>query len=151
MLLTEGIEYELVDYNPDHGGTMVFYVAPTGTVLIYRQTPITQQIDYVEGEPFPSDTHEFGCDKDTRILQELRAGAGQSGTSVDLQSIPNEDSVRIANSAGTDATIDGWTTDGLLAGVAYGEVIEAGGAAPADGNPTTKPDGYIWYVLEELP
>jgi len=151
VLLTEGVEYEMEGYTPEQGGTAVFYTPPTGTVVIYRQTPITQQVDYVEGDAFPAETHEFQMDKDTRILQEIRVGAGQTGTSVDLQSIPNEDSVRIANSAGTDALIEPWTADGQLAGVSMGEVIEAGGAAPADGNPTTKPDGYIWYVLEELP
>ena len=151
VLLTEGIQYEMVDYTPEYGGRMVFYIAPTGTVVIYRQTPITQQVDYQEGEPFPADTHEFQMDKDTRILQELRAGASEGGTSVDLEAIPGVDHVRIANSAGTDATITPWTPDGLLAGVSMGEVVEAGGSAPADGNPTTKPDGYIWYVLEALP
>ena len=153
ILQTEGIEYELEDYTGEFGGRMVFYVPPAAgaDVVVYRKTPITQQVDYVEGDAFPADTHEFQMDKDTRILQELRVGGQDTGSSVDLTAIPQATGVLIDNSAGTDAFITPWTTDGLLAGVALGEVIPAGDPVPEDGSPSTKPDGYVWYVLEALP
>jgi hypothetical protein len=159
VLLTEGIEYELEDYTEQNGGRMVFYVAPASgdDVVVYRQTPITQQLNYWQDDVFPGalpfrmDTHEFQLDKDTRILQELRVRAGEFGTSVDLGTIQLATQVQITNTAGSDAFIDTWTSDGLLAGVAVAEVVEAGGVIPADGDPTAKPDGYIWYELEALP
>ncbi len=141
------------DYTPEYGGRMVFYTAPvTGdTVIVFRKTPITQQLDLEDGQAFPVDDVENACDKDTRILQELKVSGQGSGTAVDLNAVPSEDRVTIENSAGTDAAILPWTQDGLSAGVSMGEVVEAGGSAPMDGDPSDKPDGYIWYVLEALP
>ena len=151
--LTEGIEYELEDYTPEYGGNIVFYSVPVigDDILIYRFTPRTQQIRYDDDQPFPTEAHEFQCDKDTRILQELFAsGSGGSGV-VNLSALPLATQVQIINSAGSDAFIDMWTTDGLLAGVSAGEVVAPGGSVPADGAPSTKPEGYIYYVLEALP
>ena len=157
--LTEGIEYELEDYSPRTGGSIVFNAVPPAgaTVFIFRFTPRTQQIVYSKDTAFPpdvpfrTDTHEFQCDKDTRILQELfAAGSGGSGV-VNLSALPLATQVQIINSAGSDAFIDIWTTDGLLAGVSVGEVVQPGGPIPADGAPSTKPEGYIYYELEALP
>lgn len=152
--LTEGIEYELEDYTPEYGGNIVFSTVPVSgdTILIYRFTPRTQQVNYEEGQPFPAPTHEFQCDKDTRILQEISVlGDGGGGGIVNLSAVPLPTQVQITNSAGSDAFEDLWTPDGLLAGVAVAEVVAPGGTVPADGSPSTKPEGYIWYVLEDLP
>jgi hypothetical protein len=132
---------------------MVFNEAPAAadSIIIFRQTPITQQVDYVDFEPFPADTHEFQLDKDTRILQELIFGGIAIGGQVDLASVPFETYVEITNTGGTNAQIEPWTIDGLLAGVSMGEVIQSGGSAPLDGNPTAKPDGYLWWELGPLP
>ena len=79
--LTEGIEYELEDYTPEYGGNIVFATVPVAgaNIFIYRFTPRTQQIRYDDDNAFPTETHEFQCDKDTRILQELFA-SGSGGT-----------------------------------------------------------------------
>ena len=151
--LTEGIEYELEDYTPEYGGNIVFATVPVAgaNIFIYRFTPRTQQIRYDDDQPFPTESHEFQCDKDTRILQELFAsGSGGTGV-VNLSAIPLPTQVQITNSAGSDAFEDLWTPDGLLAGVFVGEVVAPGGSVPADGSPSMKPEGYIWYVLEDLP
>ena len=153
VLLTEGIQYELEDFTLEFGGTMVFNTAPVvgDDVFVYRMTPITQQVDYVDFEPFPADTHEFQLDKDTRILQELIFGAAAFGGQADLASVPFPTYVEITNTAGTNAQIDPWTIDGLLSGVFRGEVVPSGQDAPLDGNPTAMPDGYIWWELGPLP
>ena len=149
VLATEGVEYELENYDGATGGEIVFEVAPvTGTLIrIYRQTPITQQVDYEEGEPFQAETHEEQLDKDTRILQEINAGVYSEGGGVDLSADQQPDYTDIVNTAGTDARVLPWTTDGLKSGVALGEVVPNGGALPTDSDPTTKPDGYIWWGL----
>lgn len=153
-LALEGVGYELEDYktgsddSDDGGGNIVFTVPPvTGTdILIFRETPITQQVDYVPTQPFPADTHEAQMDKDTYILQEI-TGAGRGGSGpVDLAAVPQPSSVEITNTAGTNASIPPWSTDELLAGVFHGEVVALGGA-PVDGSVTTKPNGYIWWEL----
>ena len=132
---------------------MRFNEAPTpdDEVMIFRKTPITQQVDYVDGLPFPADTHEFQMDKDTRILQELIFGAAAFGGLVDLDSIPFETFVEITNTSGTNAKILPWTIDGLLSGINMGEVIPDGENAPLDATPTTKPDGFIWWELGPSP
>jgi hypothetical protein len=151
--LIEGILYELTEYTEDFGGTMTFNdpVAIGDEVLIYRDTPVTQQVDYLEGEPFPANTHEFQMDKDTRILQEIIEGGRAVGGRVDLEAIQNPTEVIIDNSSGTNAVILPWSTDGLSAGVATGEVIPNGGTPPEDTEPTDKPEGYIWWVLGPAP
>jgi hypothetical protein len=153
VLLREGVEYELEDFTTEFGGTMRFNTAPAidDIVFIFRRTPITQQIDYVDGEPFPTDSHEFQLDKDTRILQELFFGGIGFGGEVNLASVPHELEVEITNTAGTNAFIQPWTIDGLLSGIFYGEVVPDGDTAPLDGNPTAKPDGYIWWELGPSP
>ncbi|GAG37851.1 unnamed protein product, partial [marine sediment metagenome] len=120
-------------------------------VYIYRKTPITQQVDYVEGDPFPADTHEFQLDKDTRILQELFFGGIGFGGEVNLASVPWPLEVEITNTSGTNAFIQPWTIDGLLSGIFYGEVVPDGESAPLDATPTAKPDGYIWWELGPAP
>jgi hypothetical protein len=129
VLITEGIEYELEDYTQNFGGTIVFNAVPIigDKIVIYRFTPRTQQLNYADGTAFPSDvpfrtdTHEFQLDKDTRILQELQVeGEGIPGGTVDLTAVPLATQVQITNTGGSDAFIDMWATDGLLAGVSAG-------------------------------
>lgn len=56
------------------GGNIVFVTAPgnLSTVLIARTNiPITQLLDYVQGDSFPAESHESGLDKFTSICQQL--------------------------------------------------------------------------------
>jgi hypothetical protein len=41
-------------------------------IVILRGTPIVQQVDYVEGDPFPAETHESALDKLTIIATQLQ-------------------------------------------------------------------------------
>jgi len=151
--LKEGVEYELEEYDPQHGGIIRFNDPPaTGSnVYIYRDTPVTQQLDLVDGEPFPMDMIEFSCDKDTRILQEIIEGGRAVGGRVDLGAVQYPEYVEITNTSGSNAILQPWTTDGLLAGVSMGEVIPNGASKPSDTDPTDKPDGYIWWYLGPEP
>lgn len=152
-LLTEGVLYELEEYNGLYGGIMRFNDPPaSGTeIVVYRETPITQEVDYVDFEAFPADTHEDQMDKDTRILQEMIFGGRALGGVVDLDAVQYPEYVEITNTAGQNAILEPWTTNGLLAGVALGEVIDYGDTIPTDGTPTSKHDGYIWWCLGPLP
>lgn len=147
VLQVEGQQYELEDYDPEEGGSVRFVPTPESgaEILIYRETPITQQLDYIEGEPFPAETHERQMDKDTRILQEINAGRGIGGRP-DLNANQQPSFVEIENSAGTNATIYPWACDEEIAGVFIGAVVDQ---APEDGAATLRPDGFMWIATEE--
>lgn len=138
--------YELVDFETDEGGTVRFFEEPTGTVEVYRVTPVTQEVDYTEFTRFPAETHESQMDKDTRILQELIDGFGALGRGVNLTAEQLIDRINILNDSGTDAAILPWECTGQRAGAFLGAVVDT---APADGDPTTRPDGFMWFELEE--
>lgn len=48
-----------------------FNSAPTGEVHIYRETPITQELNFKPYDAFPAEAHEGALDKLTEICQEL--------------------------------------------------------------------------------
>ena len=130
----------------DDGGEVEFIDAPEGDILILRRTTMTQQVDYVTGEAFPAETHEWNLDKIVYILQELLQGVLDDGSggflTFDLSTTPYAAYVTINNSGGTDADIPAWVS-GTLAGVYHGEYgLEA--SLPADEALTDKPDGYVW-------
>ena len=57
------------------GGTVVFtstVPADQVTVVLLRDVPYTQQIDYKPFDPFPAETHEAGLDKATMLAQQNR-------------------------------------------------------------------------------
>lgn len=150
VLAREGIEYELENWKEYEGGDIVFSAPPAaGTVIfIYRDTPVTQQVAYEEGKPFPAETHERQMDKDTRILQEIIEAGRAAGGVVDLSADQQPEYTDIINSSGTDARIVPWTVDGLASGVAIGEVVPYESTPPVDGAATTKHDGYLWWWLD---
>lgn len=74
------------DYVVTPNGNVQFFVAPpTGTtVSIERTVPITQEIDYVENDPFPAQSHEDALDKLTMICQQLSDGLANT-----IQRVPD--------------------------------------------------------------
>ena len=62
----------------DAGGSVTMLTAPaTGvTLVIYRDTEVVQETDYVSGDPFPAESHETALDKLTMIMQEKTPGGG---------------------------------------------------------------------------
>ena len=56
------------------GGTVTFTTAPaTGvSVVLLRDTNLTQDVDYIANDPFPAETHEGALDKIVLSVQELQ-------------------------------------------------------------------------------
>lgn len=67
--------YTVTEVGEPTGGNVVFeagYIPAAGTaVVIVRNFPITQEVDYVGGEKFPAETHEKALDRLTVICQQL--------------------------------------------------------------------------------
>lgn len=63
--------YSVTGAGDDLGGNVIFTTAPSNgeTITIIRNEPFTQQIDYVEGDAFPSAAHEQGLDRS--VLRDL--------------------------------------------------------------------------------
>ena len=74
-LKTEGTgsaNYAVTNVGVASGGNVVFVTAPASgeTVVIVRDTPLTQGTDYQPADPFPAADHEDALDKLTHIVQE---------------------------------------------------------------------------------
>ena len=73
-------DYTLTGAGDDAGGSVTMLVAPaSGTrLVIYRNTPITQETDYISGDPFPAESHERALDRLTMIAQEISPAAARA-------------------------------------------------------------------------
>jgi len=79
---TEGVgstNYAIVD-NGAAGGTVTMVTAPaTGTTLLLRRnTGLTQGTDYIANDPFPAETHEDALDKLQMQSQEIQEEVDRS-------------------------------------------------------------------------
>jgi len=72
--------YTLTGAGDDAGGSVTMIVAPaSGTrLIIYRDTDIVQETDYISGDPFPAETHERALDRLTMIAQEVGSDADRA-------------------------------------------------------------------------
>lgn len=72
-LLVIATDYQLSGAGEPMGGTCALNAPPEpGQTLVIRRTPaITQEVDYLENDPFPAATHEAALDKLTMICQAL--------------------------------------------------------------------------------
>lgn len=72
--------YTLTGAGDDAGGSVTMLVAPAnGTrLIIYRDTDIVQETDYISGDPFPAETHERALDRLTMIAQEIGSDADRA-------------------------------------------------------------------------
>jgi hypothetical protein len=70
---TGSTNYGIVD-NGASGGTVTMVTAPASgtTLVIRRNTDLTQETDYVANDPFPAETHEDALDKALMQSQELQ-------------------------------------------------------------------------------
>ena len=70
---TGSANYAIVD-NGSAGGTITMVTAPASgtTLVIRRNTALTQETDYIENDPFPAETHEDALDKLQMQNQELQ-------------------------------------------------------------------------------
>lgn len=69
------------------GGTVVFDTNPTGTLVILRRVPFTQDIDYSPYDPFPAETHERGLDLGVMRDQQLKTEVDQAQAGADALKI----------------------------------------------------------------
>ena len=64
------------------GGSVTFtsgnIPASGETVVIRRNVPQTQSIDYIANDPFPAETHEEGLDRATLVAQQISEATDRS-------------------------------------------------------------------------
>jgi len=67
--------YTVSGVGSDSGGTVSMIVAPPSgsRLVVYRDMILTQEIDYITGDPFPAETHEQGLDRLTMISQQQKS------------------------------------------------------------------------------
>ena len=71
---TKTTHYSVSNVGNANGGNITFVTAPTSsqTVVLLRNTPLTQATDYTPNDPFPAETHEEALDKLTFLTQEIQ-------------------------------------------------------------------------------
>lgn len=82
--------------------TLNNFLAATYKIVILRGTPITQVVDYVEGDPFPAETHESALDKLTIIATQLQEQLDRSLQVVETSTVTG---IRIAELQATKALV----------------------------------------------
>ena len=87
--------YTLTGAGDDAGGSVTMLVAPAAgvTLVIYRDTAVVQETDYISGDPFPAETHEEALDRLTMILQERVPDSGSGSYRTLVVPLGDSDSV----------------------------------------------------------
>jgi len=87
-------------------------------VVILRGTPIVQQVDYTEGDPFPAETHEGALDKLTIIATQLQEQLDRSLQVVETSTVTGirvaefeANKALVVDAAGTKVAMGPSTTD----------------------------------------
>ena len=87
VVTLDGVEvtsgFTITGLGDEAGGTVIFDTNPTGTLVILRQVPFTQDIDYSPYDPFPAETHERGLDLGVMRDQQLKTAVDQAQTDID--------------------------------------------------------------------
>jgi hypothetical protein len=69
-------DYTVTGVGTASGGNVVFEATAiptaTETVVLIRNVPQTQAIDYIANDPFPAETHEEGLDRATMTIQQMQ-------------------------------------------------------------------------------
>ena len=94
---TYGTDYTVTGAGEENGGSVTLNVAPEqgSSISIYRNVPLTQEVDYRENEIFPAETHEEALDKLTMEVQQIQEQLDRSFkvdrfSDVDLDNVINE-------------------------------------------------------------
>ena len=73
-------DYTITGVGSATGGNVVFESSDiptaTETVVLIRNVPQTQAIDYIANDPFPAETHEEGLDRATMVAQQVGEETG---------------------------------------------------------------------------
>lgn len=109
---TETVKTLSTDYtvsgagNPS-GGTVTMLTAPASgqTLVVSRNAPLTQIVDYQPNDPFPANTHEQALDKLTMITQQIQEQVDRSvKTSISDTITPDQLLTTIITSAANAST-----------------------------------------------
>lgn len=95
----------------------------TFRIIIVRKIAITQQVDYVEGDPFPAETHEGALDKLTLVATMLSEQIDRS-LKVAITSA-TVSSIEISEPIANRALVWNTTADGLIAGPNASDIASA--------------------------
>jgi hypothetical protein len=115
--LTLNTNYTVTGADEDAGGTVTLSVAPLSgqRVVIYRAVTITQEVDYITGDPFPAETHERALDRLTMVAQQQQDAIDRSAklpvTSTEDADALIADIIRLADSADNIDTLAGIEAD----------------------------------------
>jgi hypothetical protein len=75
-------DYTVTGVGTASGGNVVFestaIPTATETVVLIRNVPQTQAIDYIANDPFPAETHEEGLDRATMTIQQMQEEINRS-------------------------------------------------------------------------
>ena len=116
--------YSIVDTGAT-GGTITMVTAPAAgtTLVIRRNTALTQETDYVANDPFPAETHEDALDKLNMQTQELQEQLDRSFKVSRTNTITTAEFTESATDRASKAL--GFDTDGNLTTIA--DFLPAGG------------------------
>ena len=101
------------------GGTVTFtsgnIPTATETVVIRREVPQTQAIDYIANDPFPAESHEEGLDRATMTIQQMQEELDRSfkvsaTNSITTPEFTEDAATRASKTLGFDSTGNVLTT-----------------------------------------
>ena len=120
-------DYTITGVGSATGGNVVFESSDiptaTETVVLIRNVPQTQAIDYIANDPFPAETHEEGLDRATMTTQQMQEELDRSFKVSRTNTIASSE---FTDSATTRASKTlGFDADGNLTTVA--DFLPAGG------------------------
>lgn len=128
VLKTLNVDYTVSNVGVDGGGNITFTYTPANgnTIAFLRNQPYTQLTDYVEGDPFPAETHEAALDRGVMLSQQLLEKLQRAAVLPDSSSLT---SITLPVSV-TGGELIRWKTDktGL-------ELIQSSSLAPGVLNP----------------
>jgi len=139
--------YSIVDNGASGGtGTMVTAPAAGTTLVLLRNTALTQETDYVANDPFPAETHEDALDKALMQAQELQEELDRSFKVSKTNTISSAEFTESATDRASKAL--GFDSSGNLTTIA--DFLPAGGDAAQFTYSTTTTDsdpgsGYIRF------
>ena len=125
------------------GGNVVFVTAPASgeTVVILRDTGLTQGTDYQPADPFPAADHEDALDKLTHMVQELQEEVDRSfkvsrTNTITSAEFTDDATARASKLLGFDSSGDLESTTGRVNTVTA-SAVSVGGSPTAAYTPAT--------------
>ena len=111
--------YTVAGVGDASGGSITFTsgnIPVTGeTVVIKREVPQTQAIDYIANDPFPAESHEEGLDRATMTIQQMQEALDRSfkvsaTNSITTPEFTDDAATRASKTLGFDSTGNVLTT-----------------------------------------